>query len=1237
MSTVTMGWAPSGLSQLAADARAEEKATREPGRMLRIARRVFMVAALMFAVLGYTGGTAQAWPWDDAAKDIGSYVANLCGPNDVGKYVNTNDGFDKLLLPGQQATVKSETATYVPPKANLKADSLDGSSQQRLNDLYKSAPDAVRSPTYQRYGFSTLNWTSYGGGCWNASYPATYVVNGLFTALAKWPVMICMAWVNLALTYDIAAIAGLMIQPIYGMFTAIAAPWWALLATIGGGLIWARTRSLANLLKYVIFAFVCVGTMSWIGGNTAEVLLQSSNLVTKTTGVAACTLAKGGQNTTACKNADNGLSAIDNSLWKGLMYQPWAAGEVGQFQASADSDVGSTNMPWAAAMLNGMYYNANDKAGATLQSNINDWDNSSYSTKGEDGSKMKRWTHDEMAQKIPFLMAIKIMCHDTSVKGTAAKDEYWMLSGNCKQEAGDSTADMVAATQGKNYNDRAVISVTAGFGAYIVGGATGLIAAYVVMQRFMFVYLLGFAALWLTIGLIGDKKRKAFAKKYFELLFANLLKQILAICVLLIVAYSISTIMVPPASAGPVATSIPWVFKPWMMMTFIWALVLMFIPFMRLAKSVAAGDTKVVEKTANAPKTVAKVSAKVAVAVGVTAATGGAGTGASLSKLAGSVKSGGLTGAAKSLSKDGTLSGGLRQAAHVMPHGKARHALTRVSHLSGMAENMSAKDKARKDGIEQVAAMPSMRKTFERDKNGALTAKGRKDAESYYDNVVDGVRKSQSEKRASRMTPEYDKATELSRKADALIKAHPSRFESVNAEVTPKGRDDAVREVQRMEQEAEQHKTMRPFYDAYEKATGERLAGDPKAKPQAKPLEQEDGPQAERAPRPEEGAQPTSAPRPAAEQAPVAPVSPTTEQAQEAREQALNLVGGSTFTRNADVVAVSPQEGAAVLADAGMEVRQVMENPSTLVVPADSAAAQAAPYNNGSPFNMDPSHPATEPLTTLAFAEASGSPEQIQVAREAASAAIGAHGVPDEVVAMRSTGAAAENFQPAQVLNAMPVVTPETSWEERAEAAYVMHAAVSSIPSSYPEASAHAMDSYAEALNSPTVDPSELEALRVIAYNSVVQGASAGAHDVADRLHQPGGVEGVGVFGTDGFGSEPMSVPQQSSVFVDTAGNPPPIEYVANAPFNDAEPEYRDSVEADFRSQGWSDAGPAFQSGQGRRPQSRAGRHRRTDASSSGRAQQGRDDVLRGEGDEVGGLQGSSTDEGESSLFGDDA
>ena len=432
--------------------------TPRKGRSLpkRIMRMVAATTLAMYALVGLGGGTAQAWPWDNAVAEVTAFIFNICGPENV-PVPSDHTGFDTpfgLNVDGPS----NMRGTVVPNVPNGEASS-PGAMMDRMNAAYGGDP-RVANPSYQRYGFSTLYWDSYGGGCMDATRYATPMTNALFSGLVQIPVAITMFAMKMALDPFMARIFAAIIQPVVGIFTTLFVPWIYIIA--GFGALWAFVKHRGSLTKMIAqgaWIFGIVGTFLWLGtpGTTQSLNTTATNIVTNF-GAAASANIVAAQNGSLCAGvADvgaNSTTVINESIWYGVAYRTWLSGEVGEAQATLDSGTdqsGCGRVGIGDALLNG-HYVADDPAGKRVLAAVQSWNSGSYSPsadEGEDGSystKMYQWTDTQKidvdpnvpdapaAKNVPFLAAIKVICNDKHEGGDssdAAEDNLWMYGGQC--------------------------------------------------------------------------------------------------------------------------------------------------------------------------------------------------------------------------------------------------------------------------------------------------------------------------------------------------------------------------------------------------------------------------------------------------------------------------------------------------------------------------------------------------------------------------------------------------------------------------------------------------------------------------------------------------------------------------------------------------------------------------------------------------------------------------------------
>lgn len=1004
-----------GLGRAVRAARESQRATRKPNLLVRWVRRIAIALAGIFALTGISGGTAQAWFWDTGDNLVSSLVY-VCDPMNV-PTVGDHTGIDTSL--GLNNVPNStHRETVVPKWHNDELSGNEGLAVDRLQAIYSPAeggaanPDVVH-PTYERYGFATLNWGSYGAGCFSPGYWFNGINNLALEYFVKIPMIASMVALKLSMDNMLYDIFSALINPVVNLFTTLFLPWGYFVAMIG--ILWAfirRRGSLQETLKVVIFAIVILGTMLWMGNNTSPLVSKANNFVTAFAGQASCQIMNL-QSGTKC-DPKNPLGEINQSLWYGVVYNTWLEGQVGPKQAQADRGLEHENKVGVGpALLNGRYAAA-DADGVNVQRVRTAWNNFSYNPNSEGGQrKTEAWVNkpDATWNASPWLAAVKALCNDTAT-GKADKNDFkpnapyqrWLYSGNC-DAAGAGAGYPVASLTGYVYNEQLTTAFTGGIGAFAVGLATAFAAVYLALMKGMFYFLLLIGPLFLTISLFGDQKRRAFATKYFELLIANLIKQCAAVCAVLFVAYAMSSLMSPlPGSTIP---DIPWALKPVLALFFFVAMALFAIPMAKAISAGVKGDTSAVTKMANAPADVAKAGTKVAVKAGLAAATGG--TSAFASAAGGSKGLAAMSQMGRMLGHDSTAGKMLMGAGKM---GKLKETLT-----DARAQKKGI-DKAVDAGVNMLAKSDPKGEKYARDDDGNLTKKGRAAA-----------------------TKDLEKMVKSGRAGNIADSA--------------------------------QNSVMKGIFDGHRQQNDGEFHPDDPRNPAAKKASADTAARAENAV--SKGAVGTESHGLKGQGA----ISGSSEALSESNPAAAGRevfaakarehVDGPSYMRNSDLtpkVVSSPKE---VLASAELTKDQVVKDPSTLL--------EGAAYDGGNTAKMDPTHPATAHMSDLRFALAAGDSEGVRKSADAASHAIEANGVPAMVSQTVSTGDTAKNFEPINVLGAMPSVSADTSWQDRAESARVMQAATATLPEGH--SAAPAVSAYTEALSNPAVNADHLGALKL--------------------------------------------------------------------------------------------------------------------------------------------------------------
>lgn len=1043
---------PATMLGLAARAnRRDQRRTRPRSqRVARIARLVLAVVALAIGLSGFSMSSAQAWPWDDMKDNITATIFNMCGPNDVPAQA-TYTNIDTMAGLNSEAPRDGYRSTIKPNFKKDESGGQGGNGMERLQRVYGDKGDVIAKPTYERYGFSALTWNNYGYDCFSPTLMMGPLADMGLISMVHVPMMIAMAFLNFVMNDALYTVFASMMQPFIGAMYEIFNPWIYVIVPIGVGITWLTSKgSLQATLKSTGWGVLILSVYLLMGSSTSKVVSWATNIVTEVSGSAACKMnaaANGG-------NADNGecdtdepIKAVQQALWYGIPYQTWHLGQVGEQQAALDAEAEEKGeVGWGPALLNGQYVGVDedgnvDEAGKDVITASNAWNQATYSPEGED-SKNEKWGKGNSWDKIPYLANVKIMCddRDTGDSDPGADDNAqrrWMYSGavgtsSC-DSAGAGTEAMVPYVQGDEYNKQMLVAMSGMVGVGAVALTIVGSAVYLGFQKMMFFFLLFLAPVVLLVSAIGDRKRRPFAIRYAEIIGANLLKQIAAVCIVLFVSYSMASLF-----GSDTFGAIPWIMKPYAALLFFVALAFLAFPLKSMIQGAIKGDTSVIDKQATAPQRVAKNTAKVS-AVGTAAlATGGIGLAAvgGVSGIAPAVAAAGGKGAMM-----GKVGSGLGQAGRIMGVGtKTGRAMRGAGQLLKAGQGvMESKDTNRGWKKGQEAAANKMIQ-----ENPSLYHEVKEDGS--LGNLIPGAH--QKALKNAQSTAERGVRTK---------RANDSQDDFMRKFFAGWGGPEAQRQPEEQTPEDKPDPRPEPQPQPLPPGTGSRGALSSGGSPggNSRPQDGPGGPQGDPAPTgtPHSGGGSEGTGVPGYEHF---------------AEKARDNLGGPAFAKEMDYSVNNVRSGDDVLTSTGLSKDDVTKDPTVLL--------SGSAYNGGSTVAMDPFHGATPAMNDLRFASGSGDENAIQKAVEKAVDAISQHGVPNQIDGVSSIGARAENFDAVQLVGAMPLLSENASWQERAEAAHTMQAAQVAMPTDF--ATREAVQEFTAALSSPGVDPAALASMK---------------------------------------------------------------------------------------------------------------------------------------------------------------
>lgn len=1037
-------------------------------RLRRIVRVLLTTIALAIGLNGLSMASAHALPFfDDLQDNMAATVVNMCGPNDVPNQA-TYTNIDTMAGLNQAEPHDGYRSTILPDFSKDEGGTQGGNGMDRLERVYGDQGEVIAKPTYERYGFSSLQWHQYGYDCFSPTLMMGPLANTGLMAMVNVPTMIAMAILNFVMSTALWEGFATLMQPFIGAMYEIFNPWIYFIVPLGVGITWLGSRgSLQATLKATGWGVMIMAVYMLMGSSTSPIVKHSTNFVTEVAGTAACKIddaANGNfvpdlrpdpppENATSIEvrgpkcDTDDPIKAVQQALWFGIPYQTWHLGQVGEHQAQLDDAAYQAGeVGWGPALLNGQYVgvdeNGNvDKTGQNVIQHTDRWNRSNYSPDSETG-KGHRWTTNNAWVDVPYLANIKIMCNDLGGLDDERSTEpsettRWMYSGNdgtgnfC-DAAGAGTSTMVPHIQGDAYNKQFLVALSGMIGAGAVALTIVVSSIYLGFQKMMFFFLLFMAPIVFLVSSIGDRKRRPFLIRYAEVVGSNLLKQIAAVCIVLFVSYAMASLF-----DSATFSAIPWVMKPYVALLFFVALAFLAFPLKSMIQGAIKGDTSVVDKQATAPQHAMKTGAKVAAVTGVVAATGGIAAAAGASG-AGATALAGAGGKGAALGKAGSMLG---QAGRVMGIGsKTGRAMRASGQLLKAGQGvMHARDSAigRKIGTARAAATLLQ-----------------ENPERYRGKREDGTLGDLLPGAQERALQDAQSAAERGQRVQRAKSAHDTFMKDFAAGWRGPTPRDSMPTPSPKPAPGPDQRPLPPGGDTRQLVPGRGPdpsgSGDSPTPAPAPSGSHQDG-RSGSAP----GTPGNKAPAATGTQSPINPGSPASPsgdgEAQASTpaiaherfaEKAKENLNGPVFAKEMEYSVSTVRSGDDVLSNAGLSKEQVMANP-TLLLTSDA-------YEGGATTKMDPFHPSTAALNELRFVSSSGDEDSIQAAVAKAVDSISEHGVPSQVNGVNSIGDRAERFDPVQLVGAMPQLSENMTWQDRADAAYTMMAAQVALPADTP-------------------------------------------------------------------------------------------------------------------------------------------------------------------------------------------
>lgn len=1071
------------LAGVALKAATERKRARNAASKPRLwARRSAVVAALSFGLMTLFGSAAQAnMIWDDTANAM-SNVMNICRP------VDSPPASVNAPLLGSAKAPNSETILPQFNSPDVGGDGLKRMEQAlreaRVESGGTSQPlnlvAGVKDQGFNRYGYGSLQWDNYGSPCFTAGSVLNGPVNAMLSIAVNGPAQLLSALMNFALSNVFYDLFYGMVGGFMALFATVLSPW-VLMIVLTGGIITIMIRSkgsLSRILQLGCWMLAILGIFFGMQtqGLGREIASLANNSVTQMSNLIACQLVTADTTTKNIQNTGGGGSCgtidtikidpknpgatsgslkitggLDQAIWYAIPYQVWSMGAVGSEQYKTDhANEMNNQLSWSAALLNAKHV-GDDNLGREVKNHVTMWNQAGYGTAGDvQGLKIRLWTAPSdrgwdptnesgadsarVWNAVPYMGVVKALCNDTATGGqkddNTKTDKTRYLPEFC--DAAGANVGFINAFRGEYFWERGAAITSGALSILAVFIPLGAVFIYLMAQKTVFYFILLFAPIFLAIGAFPDEKRMGFAKKYFEFFIANLVKQIVAVCVVLFVMTGVSGVLTSDVVA--------WWMKPLGVVMFTNGLVFFAIPLATILKAAARGDSSIVEKTLTAPQRLAKTTAKVAGVAAIAAATMGVGAAAAggLSAAGAAASGSGAVGAAAGAAGRvaakkgaGTL---LKSGVGLVKNGattminevKAGGLKGAGENLTRMVKNGEAMRLLRYTGLGSTGAGKLLREGVGLSQLGLSFMNSKK--------VEDPA-----------ITQGKANARELGMQAldkDDYVSGTKKYERDAGGRLTDFGRQTVKDDYDKFYAgdpdgemaEGTSNAALAQFHRNYHKMTGEYLATDPK--------------------NPANGGK-----------------APTQQETAETIVQAMPTSSWQTA-----VVPNVLKPGAAIFNEAGGAdaVFSKVNNGETL-----SKIYEAY----GSMANMDPTHAAAASMINLGFAMSGKDEAYKNDAYTEAMAMIQEHGIPDKVAGFSASRDFSENFNPATVLSQAPNLTSSSTPMERAAAAGLFTQAAMVVPAG--SVIAPSVDALREALLDTNTSVEVINELKSALANSV--------------------------------------------------------------------------------------------------------------------------------------------------------
>ena len=165
-----------------------------------------------------------------------------------------------------------------------------------LQTSYADAPSWVIHPTYTRYGFESLDWTTYGASCYSPTTVLQGIPSFLYWMLVQIPTLMTFGMLRITLGGELAGVFYNIVYGLTSIFGTFIKPWAGVIGIfIGLPFVWTKSKgSVQKLIGSALWVAAMIFAIGYISDskNAQNFTEFSQGLVVKVSGTMACTISQ---------------------------------------------------------------------------------------------------------------------------------------------------------------------------------------------------------------------------------------------------------------------------------------------------------------------------------------------------------------------------------------------------------------------------------------------------------------------------------------------------------------------------------------------------------------------------------------------------------------------------------------------------------------------------------------------------------------------------------------------------------------------------------------------------------------------------------------------------------------------------------------------------------------------------------------------------------------------------------